>query len=56
MMWVPPPLGAHAPVERFSEARALHTAAYLSEDIGIRLVRPCLPLLAAVMRPAADAC
>ena len=37
-MWVPQPTGMDASVEHFSEARALRTAAYLSEDIGFRLV------------------
>ena len=39
IMWVPQPMGMDAPAEHFSEARALRTAAYLSEDIGFRLVR-----------------
>lgn len=38
IMWVPQPTGMDASVEHFSEARALRTAAYLSEDIGFRLV------------------
>ena len=44
--WTPQPLRYDAPVDVFSEGRAMATVRKLSEDIGVRLVRAqLLPLL-----------
>lgn len=43
LFWVPTPLGSDAAPQRFSEGRALETAAYLSDTIGRRIVS-CIAL------------